>query len=82
LKVTWDMDKESDIPASRHQDNRNNFQEEYLTVNKIHKVEVLLFGSYPVNITDQFTGMGASRKMKNKLEEELLESVKQWEAVA
>lgn len=61
LNVMWDMEIES-----------YDTDEEARYVGKIRKVEVLIFDKYGIPITDHFTGMGASRLQKDRLEKMLL----------
>jgi hypothetical protein len=75
MNVVWDMEVEYDIPFDRHDDNSCQITEEYRSVAKIKYVEVVLLDKCGLPVTEHFTGMGASRILKDRLEKMLLKEV-------
>lgn len=75
LQVRWDLSYYYDIPADRHEDDTCQMQQEHRDVEKIHRVEIELFGRQGLDITEHLVGPGSSRNLRNRLETTLLETV-------
>lgn len=72
LVVTWDMEIEYDIPASRHEDDTCSFPEETRAVEKIRSVEFQVYDKVGIDITKTVLG---NRTLTGKLEDDLLSAV-------
>jgi hypothetical protein len=75
LCVTWDLLETRERCEHSHPDDIAPDYEYSREVLKIHRVELMLFDKYGIDLTSQFTGIGSSKNLRDRLEFELLEAV-------